>query len=97
MSIRADAQTDNHTLDDLLTFGQATAASGLTYWQLDHAAKTNAIKWVRLEEGGRRLLVRSSLNEFVKVREQKRKRASLKDTPSTKDQSTGRRAGREVS
>ena len=95
MSINTSTQTDNLALDDLLTFGQATAASGLTYWQLDHAAKTDAIKWVRLEEGGRRLLVRSSLDEFVKLREQKKKARHL-DTPSDKDKSNTKRAGKEV-
>ena len=96
MSINGSVETDNLTLADLLTFGQATAASGLSYFQLDHGVKTGVIQSVRLEEGGRRLLVRSSLDEFVKLRENKRKRAVV-DTPSTKVQTTTRRAGKEVS
>ena len=89
-----DAEVDPR-ISELLTFKQAAAETGLSYFQLRYGLDQGHIEAVRLTEDSPHLLVRSSLEDFVKLREQKR--ARLVDTPSSKEKSNTRRAGREVS
>ncbi len=92
MSIAPD---ENPRVSDLLTFGQTTAEYGGTYWQWRYALDHGKVQGIRLIENGPHLLVRSSVEEFVKMQAIEKAHLAT-DTPSDKDKSNARSARREV-
>ncbi len=89
------APDENHRINDLLTFGQVSARYGGSYWQWRYALNHGKVQGIRLTENGPHLLVRSSVETFVKMRSNKKKRI-VSDTPPTKSKSSKTTRGTEV-